>query len=65
LRCPIEQTEQFYIILKMMGHVPIEFLRAPGSWHIGTAKPSQYFEYWKVMLDWFKKYVAIRPGEYQ
>jgi dipeptidyl aminopeptidase/acylaminoacyl peptidase len=64
LRCPIEQSEQFYITLKMMGRVPVQFVRAPGAWHIGTAKPAQYVEYWKVMLDWFQKYVEIRPEEY-
>ncbi|MGH2498315.1 MAG: S9 family peptidase [Ktedonobacteraceae bacterium] len=64
LRCPIEQTEQFYITLKIMGHVPVEFARAPGAWHVGTAKPAQYVEYWKLMLDWFEKYVEIRPEEY-
>jgi dipeptidyl aminopeptidase/acylaminoacyl peptidase len=65
LRCPIEQTEQFYMTLKMMGHVPVQFVRVPGAWHIGTAKPAQYVEYWRMMLDWFKKYVEIRPEEYE
>jgi dipeptidyl aminopeptidase/acylaminoacyl peptidase len=65
LRCPIEQSEQFYMTLKMMGHVPVQFVRAPGAWHIGTAKPAQYVEYWRIMLDWFKKYVEIRPEEYE
>ena len=65
LRCPIEQSEQFYMTLKMMGHVPVQFVRAPGAWHIGTAKPAQYVEYWRIMLDWFKQYVEIRPEEYE
>lgn len=65
LRCPIEQTEQFYMTLKMMGHVPVQFVRAPGAWHVGTAKPAQYLEYWELMLDWFEKYVEIRPEEYE
>ena len=65
LRCPIEQTEQFYMTLKMMGHVPVQFVRAPGAWHVGAAKPAQYVEYWKLMLDWFEKYVEIRAEEYE
>lgn len=65
LRCPIEQSEQFYMTLKMMGHVPVQFVRAPGAWHIGTAKPAQYIEYWRIMLDWFGKYVEIRLDEYE
>jgi dipeptidyl aminopeptidase/acylaminoacyl peptidase len=35
-RCPIEQSEQFYMALKMMGHIPVEFVRVPGSWHVGN-----------------------------
>jgi dipeptidyl aminopeptidase/acylaminoacyl peptidase len=65
LRCPIEQSEQFYMTLKMMGNVPIEFVRSPASWHANTSKPSQYFARWQYMLDWFKKYVEIHPEEYE
>ena len=64
LRCPIEQSEQFYMRLKMMGHVPVAFVRAPGAWHGGRSKPSQLFAYWEKTLEWFKKYVEIRPEEY-
>jgi dipeptidyl aminopeptidase/acylaminoacyl peptidase len=65
LRCPIEQSEQFYMTLKMMGNVPVEFVRSPDSWHANTTKPSQYFARWQYMLDWFKKYVEIRSEEYE
>ena len=64
LRCPIEQSEQFYMTLKMMGKVPVEFVRAPAAWHVGTSKPSQWFAYWEKALEWFRKYVEIRPEEY-
>ena len=60
---PIEQTEQFYMASKMMGKVPVEFVRTPGSWHVGTSKPSQYIAYWEKMVDWFLRYVEIRPEE--
>ncbi len=65
LRCPIEQTEQFYMALRMMGKIPVEFIRAPGSWHVGTSKPSQYIAYWEKMVEWFRKWVEIRVGEYE
>jgi len=65
LRCPIEQSEQFYMALKMMGKVPVEFVRTPASWHVGTSKPSQYLAYWEKMVEWFVKYVEIRPEEYE
>jgi hypothetical protein len=50
--------------LKMMGNVPVEFVRAPSSWHIGTSRPSQYIAYWEKMGEWFLRYVEIRAGEY-
>ncbi len=65
LRCPIEQSEQFYMALKMMGKVPVELVRAPGSWHAGTGKPSQYLAYWEQMVEWFLRYVEVRAEEYQ
>lgn len=64
LRCPIEQSEQFYMTLKLMGNVPTELVRIPGSWHGGTAKPSQWRAYWEKTVEWFRKYVEIRPAEY-
>jgi len=64
LRCPIEQSEQFYMTLKMMGNVPVEFARAPGAWHTGTAKPSQWMAYWEKMLEWFSRYIEIRSEDY-
>lgn len=57
LRCPIEQSEQFYMALKMMGKVPVEFVRAPASWHTGTVKPAARIAYWDTMLEWFCKHV--------
>jgi len=65
LRCPIEQSEQFYMRLKMIGKVPVEFARVPSAWHVGAAKPSQEWTFDEMMLEWFRKYVEIRPGEYE
>ena len=65
LRCPIEQSEQFYMALKMMGKVTVEFVRGPASWHANTTRQSQFFGRWKTMLEWFLKYVEIRPEEYE
>jgi len=64
LRCPIEQSEQFYMALKMIGKAPVELVRAPGAWHADRAKPSQWLAYWEKTLQWFGKYVEIRPEEY-
>ncbi len=51
--------------LKMMGKVPVEFVRTPASWHTATSKPSQYLAYWEKMVEWFVKYVEFRPEEYE
>lgn len=64
LRCPIEQSEQFYTTLKIIDKVPTEFIRVPGAWHVGRRSPSQWLAYWEAMLAWFRKYVEIRPEEY-
>jgi len=64
LRCPIEQSEQLYMALKMIGKAPVEFVRVPGAWHGGTSKPSQQLAYYDKALAWFGKYVEIRPEEY-
>ncbi|HEU5379501.1 MAG TPA: S9 family peptidase [Ktedonobacteraceae bacterium] len=64
LRCPIEQSEQFYMTLKMIGKVPTEFIRVPAAWHIGTTKPGQQFSYWEMLLEWLRTYIEVRPTEY-
>jgi dipeptidyl aminopeptidase/acylaminoacyl peptidase len=64
LRCPIEQSEQFYMTLKMIGKAPVEFVRVPAAWHIGVKKPSHFFARGEKALEWFRKYVEIRPEEY-
>lgn len=64
-RCPIEQSEQLYRTLKLMGNIPVELVRVPGAWHVGTAKPEQYFSYWQKALEWFGKYIELRPEEYE
>ena len=65
LRCPIEQSEQFYMALKMMGNVPVELVRVPGSWHGGTSKPGQQIAYWEKVVEWFLRYVEVRMEEYE
>ena len=65
LRCPIEQSEQFYMALKMMGRVPVEFVRGPASWHANTTRQSQFFGRWQTMVDWFRRYIEIKPEEYE
>ncbi len=57
-RCPAEQSEQFYTILKAHG-CTVEMVRLPGSPHAGSISGApivrQYANH--AMLDWFNQYV--------
>ncbi|HLZ56498.1 MAG TPA: S9 family peptidase, partial [Ktedonosporobacter sp.] len=64
LRCPISQSEQFYIALKMIGKAPVEFVRMPGAWHMGTTKPGGHYIRTEKALEWFRKHIEFRPEEY-
>lgn len=65
LRCPTEQSEQFYMALKLIGKAPVEMVRVPNTWHSGTSKPGQALAMWEQILDWFTRYIELRPEEYQ
>lgn len=58
LRCPPEQTEQFYAILKSVG-CTVEMLRFPNSSHIGSifGRLEVREEHNRAQLEWFKKYI--------
>ena len=57
-RCPIEQTEQFYVALKRQGNT-VEFVRFPGGAHgfRKSAHPKLREEYFQRMVDWFGRFV--------
>ncbi|MCZ6635811.1 MAG: S9 family peptidase [bacterium] len=57
-RCPIEQSEQFFVALKRQNK-PVTFVRFPHSSH-GFRKsghPKLREEYYRRLLDWFAQYV--------
>jgi dipeptidyl aminopeptidase/acylaminoacyl peptidase len=61
LRCPAEQSEQFYAVLKANGCVA-EMLRIPNSSHTGTivgAIPARRAQN-EALLDWMNRYVPAR-----
>jgi dipeptidyl aminopeptidase/acylaminoacyl peptidase len=64
LRCPAEQSEQFYAVLKANGCV-VEMLRIPNSSHTGTilgAVPARRAQN-EALLDWMDRYVmAAQPA---
>ena len=68
-RCPIEQSEQFYIALRKLGKTTA-FLRFTESSHTmaSNGKPKQRLERMRRLLTWFNKYLqpaaepAVVPG---
>ena len=57
-RCPIEQSEQFFVALKRQ-RKKVELVRFPGASHgfRKTAHPALREEYYRRMLDWFAQFV--------
>jgi dipeptidyl aminopeptidase/acylaminoacyl peptidase len=57
-RCPIEQAEQFYVGLKMMG-VETEFVRFPGESHelSRSGSPKHRVERLNHIVRWFEKHL--------
>jgi dipeptidyl aminopeptidase/acylaminoacyl peptidase len=58
-RCPIEQSEQFFVALKRHDK-DIELVRFPESAHgfRTAAHPKLRQEYYQRMVDWFEKYLG-------
>ena len=57
-RCPIEQSEQYFVTLKRLGK-EVEFVRFPGSSHgfVRTGHPRLREEYMSRLLGWMDKHV--------
>ncbi len=58
-RCPIEQSEQYFVALKRLGK-EVEFVRFPGSGHgfLIDGHPALREEYMRRMLAWFNKHLG-------
>jgi dipeptidyl aminopeptidase/acylaminoacyl peptidase len=64
-RCPSDQAEQFYAVLKASGCI-VEMVRFPGSSHGGAARgePQVRRVQNEVLLDWMNRYVlGLVPSE--
>ncbi|MYD09475.1 MAG: S9 family peptidase [Chloroflexi bacterium] len=57
-RCPAEQSEQFYTVLKANGCI-VEMLRQPGGSHVASISGAVKLRraHNEAMLDWFDRYV--------
>ncbi len=63
-RCPAEQSEQFYTILKANGCIT-EMIRLPGSPHGGSISGAPIVRQYanNAMLDWFNRFVKGETKE--
>ena len=61
-RCPAEQSEQFYAVLKAVG-CPVEMLRIPRASHAGAIneKPAMRRAQNDALLDWMNHWVLGKP----
>lgn len=59
-RCPIEQSEQLFTALKMLGRAPTDFIRVPGASHsINSGTPRQRVAQRQAILEWIQQYVPV------
>ena len=58
LRCPIEQAEQLYMALKMLGK-EVEFVRFPGEGHelSRSGAPLHRVQRFEIIIEWFDRYL--------
>lgn len=63
VRCPIEQSEQYFVALKRLGK-EVEFVRFPGCSHGFTrdGHPVLRLEYLNRVLAWFRKHLQVKIG---
>jgi len=57
-RCPIEQAEQFYIGIKVLGKADVSFIRYPNENHelSRSGRPDRRIHRLKSTINWFEKY---------
>ncbi|MFO7544307.1 MAG: S9 family peptidase [Trueperaceae bacterium] len=57
-RCPIEQAEQFFTVLKRLGKAETEFVRFPGEGHelSRSGRPDRRIARLEAIVDWFERH---------
>ena len=62
LRCPIEQSEQYFVALKRLGKT-VEFVRLPGCNHSfwRSGHPGMVVQYYRLILDWLGRHIGAGP----
>ncbi len=62
-RCPIEQSEQYFVALKRLGKT-VEFVRFPGCSHLFLrfAHPRLREEYLSRLKGWMDRFLSAKPA---
>ena len=57
-RCPMEQAEQWFVALKRLGNVEVEFVRFAGESHgmSGSGRPANRLERLNRMTEWWDRH---------
>ena len=57
-RCPVEQAEQLYVALRVLGKAPVEFLRFPDEGHdlSRSGRPDRRLQRLEAIVEWFERY---------
>jgi dipeptidyl aminopeptidase/acylaminoacyl peptidase len=61
-RCPIDQSEQMLVALRMRKQT-VELIRSPGATHTGVAQPHQRLMQWRLSKDWFDQFLRHEAPE--
>jgi len=57
LRCPLEQTEQFYQALKLR-KVPTAMIRLTDGWHSRSLPPTNFIRVQLYLRNWFERFMV-------
>ena len=57
LRCPMEQTEQFYKALKLR-KVPTAMIRLTDGWHSRSLPPTNFIRVQLYLRNWFERFMV-------
>ena len=58
IRCPIQQSEEYYTALKRLGKT-VEFVRFPGGYHgfVSSGHPAMRTAYYDRVVEWFDRWL--------
>ena len=57
-RCPVEQAEQWFVALSVLGRAPVEFLRFPDEGHdlSRSGRPDRRIQRLEAIVGWFERF---------